>query len=747
MAVKSIKDQEDLVHVVQLTDLFPLVDKDGKNPKGVTAAQITRATIPDVEINKPVWLNIPLQNWVTGQTVSLSLSDYVVSPDDSPITYTYISGSLPTSNGAEMRADSAGDIDGTVDAGQGGTYEIIYNATNASGSVSQVLPAIVVGLEITAPVWSTTNPVQDFTQEAGEQFYLDLNDHIDSDGDPNGVSALSFTYTHSVAAPPTLDFNISGIVSGITTTEATVNTITVTCWNASGLSSTETFDITVSAIGGGSETPLMASFESGYLACVAAVKPVWKLPVDFNVTIGEVVAIDMVTNYIADTGGTAIAAMALDGGSAALPTGLDTTTTLGWIKGTVGGSADTFPVELTATNSTLQSDASGSFNFIVTDAATVIPTINSIDAVIDSNKVYVNFSEACDTSTNYLSGITITVNGVTRDISGGPIGNVGTSRWYYTLGGLALTQSNIINVVYSDSEGGFNSVATGQQVADADISYTVPVPPIQGVIAFADFEDGTFTFKTGNATWKQNLTNVEVSNENPRTGNYSLRCAYPVENANGYSYGVEVDFFLADFYPDLWCKYDLFIPANYVHDPNTQGNGDNNKFYNVWAGTYDSADREGPSLLVQTNPTSDLVSLGVLTSFSQTANKEWSCTTCGAGKMSNCITQNDIGHWMTLVIHSKYATEAQYLAQLALDGTYEYDEGDGVFQIWKTDWEGNTSSRLNVQTGGWYGTRVDRVTPARGFDKGRFLGWCNAGFAEETVFYIDNVTFSTEPLI
>ena len=111
-------------------------------------------------------------------------------------------------------------------------------------------------------------------------------------------------------------------------------------------------------------------------------------------------------------------------------------------------------------------------------------------------------------------------------------------------------------------------------------------------------------------------------------------------------------------------------------------------------------------------------------------NKNWNCSTCGDGKSSHGIVTDDKGHWMTIVIHVKYASASN---------------DDGITEVWKTNWHGDTEKLMNIHDGPWYSTAPDG-TKARGFDQGYFLGWANSGFAEETVFYMDNVTFSTDPL-
>ena len=78
-----------------------------------------------------------------------------------------------------------------------------------------------------------------------------------------------------------------------------------------------------------------------------------------------------------------------------------------------------------------------------------------------------------------------------------------------------------------------------------------------------------------------------------------------------------------------------------------------------------------------------------------------------------------------MIMHYKYATAAN---------------NDGVAQIWRTR-AGVTSKLLDIRNGDWY------IPGQSGFDQGYILGWSNSGYSSETRFYLDNVIFSTTPLL
>ena len=58
---------------------------------------------------------------------------------------------------------------------------------------------------------------------------------------------------------------------------------------------------------------------------------------------------------------------------------------------------------------------------------------------------------------------------------------------------------------------------------------------------------------------------------------------------------------------------------------------------------------------------------------------------------------------MTIVIHVKYASIAN---------------NDGVYEMWKTNWQGNTVKMMNVHNGRWYGTKPIQHNRPEGSIKG-----------------------------
>jgi hypothetical protein len=246
-----------------------------------------------------------------------------------------------------------------------------------------------------------------------------------------------------------------------------------------------------------------------------------------------------------------------------------------------------------------------------------------------------------------------------------------------------------------------------------------------------DFDTGTLISKNG-FKWTDGAY-AGLSSNNSKSGDYSLQFHFK-GGAPGKDSWAEQRFSLGGFYPEVWAKYDLYIPANYYHRKDSPSN--NKAFTWLWAGPY--VGHEGPKLGGQFNPGSFDDGGSNFIAFAEAAwqnggpvRKEWNCSTCAAGKSNYAITPNDRGHWMTIVTHMKYASKSN---------------NDGVMEIWKTDWQGNTIQLVDIQDGAWYSTIKNSTEPARGFDNGYLLGWANSGFDSDTYMYIDNITFSTDPL-
>ena len=257
------------------------------------------------------------------------------------------------------------------------------------------------------------------------------------------------------------------------------------------------------------------------------------------------------------------------------------------------------------------------------------------------------------------------------------------------------------------------------------------------IIFTDDFESGSLHegSKQQNGFFWRIGDDTEVSTENKKNGSYSLRFFFEGKE-DGKDASSEQRFYLGGHHPDIWVKYDLFIPSNYVHR-NSTGSDNNKGFLWLWAQGYSCKEREGPKLGSHFWPRDNgdsKVSMYATAceNGEQKIQEHWLSTEEGDGKSNNGIINDDRGHWMTLIMHAKYATKAN---------------NDGVFEMWKTNWRGETDKLMNIHNGAWYSTQPNSNEPARGFDQGYLLGWANSGFDEDTIIYLDNIVFSTGPLV
>lgn len=251
-----------------------------------------------------------------------------------------------------------------------------------------------------------------------------------------------------------------------------------------------------------------------------------------------------------------------------------------------------------------------------------------------------------------------------------------------------------------------------------------------------DFESGSFTSQNG-FTWTSSVQTT-ISADQAKSGTYSLKFTF-IGGADGTDAFSEQRFSLGGFYPELWISYDLYIPNNYYHRDST-GSDNNKGLMKLWGGTYAPDTREGPllgpSFWLNGGGTSNSIVYAAsrINGLDNVNNHHWDGpgnTYHDPGSTSQAIKNNDKGHWMNIVIHAKYATIAN---------------NDGIFEAWKTDWQGNTVKLHDITNGAWYGTKPNSTEPARGFDSGYLLGWANSGFDNDTFLYIDNITFSADSL-
>lgn len=250
------------------------------------------------------------------------------------------------------------------------------------------------------------------------------------------------------------------------------------------------------------------------------------------------------------------------------------------------------------------------------------------------------------------------------------------------------------------------------------LTLTLATVTTQAGVIFQDgFEAGNLALRQNGFSWGSSK-DAGASNERAKSGSYSLKFTFAGVTSGQDSFS-EQRFNLGGNYTEIWMSYDLYIPANYVH--RTQTDSSNNKgFLYLWSGDYNSP--SGPGMgpnLWPMNETTGPASYGTQYVWGPGWGKHfWSA-------MPKAIESADLGKWVQIVAHYKYATSAN---------------NNGVAEIWKTR-DGVQTKLMGITNGDWY------VPGQPGFDQGYLLGWANSGFSQTTIFYIDNVVVSTTPLI
>jgi len=208
------------------------------------------------------------------------------------------------------------------------------------------------------------------------------------------------------------------------------------------------------------------------------------------------------------------------------------------------------------------------------------------------------------------------------------------------------------------------------------------------------------------AGWTDNA-DVSVVSGTAKAGAYAAKFHFTGNSDPSADAWSELRFDLGKLTPEVWVKYDLYIPANYSH----RGTGNNNKFLRLWGNTY--GDYEKIGLSTWTNLVAD--------GYSR-LSADWNSTGGGIGEggqsSSNAIAAADRGKWVTFKIYAKAPTASAY----------------GTIKVWKNDVLiiDDTSQVNNYMSGETHAYRY-----------GYILGWANSGFAQDTDFYLDNVIMGT----
>ena len=163
------------------------------------------------------------------------------------------------------------------------------------------------------------------------------------------------------------------------------------------------------------------------------------------------------------------------------------------------------------------------------------------------------------------------------------------------------------------------------------------------------------------------------------------------------------------------------MPTNYVHRSQQNiGESANNKFLTLWGDAYQGGPGWGGGW--ETWP--DGAGSGQLKYHNFRPDQSHRADPAHASVRPFDLA--DRGTWVTFTAQVKLATAAN---------------NDGEMRVWRRR-GGNGANELIYEM-----TSLPIYNGAGNYlERGYLLGWTNSGFAETTVFYLDNVAISTSPL-
>jgi|GEM_PF-917180 len=245
-----------------------------------------------------------------------------------------------------------------------------------------------------------------------------------------------------------------------------------------------------------------------------------------------------------------------------------------------------------------------------------------------------------------------------------------------------------------------------------------------GIIFQDDFETGDLSKNQAGAHWGASnhgtIDNLRVSNGRAKTGQYSLEFTFHGDaniDADAWS---EQRFELGGRYAEIWMKYDIYVPANYNYRMPTTGA--NNKFMTLWGGAY-----AGPALGIgwETEALGDGTGYITFHNAFPDQTHRWDPIRYQRTD-TRTFGLTDRGTWVEIIVQTKAASVAN---------------NDGEARVWKRPQGSSTRTLIFEQTG------MNTYNAAGNFfERGYLLGWSDSGYAETTVFYIDNVVISDTPI-
>lgn len=203
-------------------------------------------------------------------------------------------------------------------------------------------------------------------------------------------------------------------------------------------------------------------------------------------------------------------------------------------------------------------------------------------------------------------------------------------------------------------------------------------------------------------------------------GTHSLRFRYPANEPWS-----EQRFDLGAPHPDLWVRFWVRVPLNYVHG--AEDTPRNQKFLSIWMDGYSSRG-DGSTVWLGFWPTGED---GTDSSLAVTYSAGGYTASRGYQQYQPFITSSrDRGRWLQIVFH----TRAQSAPGVA----------DGVMETWRRWQDEESFTKLHEVLDAEIKIATDG--PA-GFQRGYLMGWANGHYAEETEFLLDLFEVSDAPLV
>lgn len=254
-----------------------------------------------------------------------------------------------------------------------------------------------------------------------------------------------------------------------------------------------------------------------------------------------------------------------------------------------------------------------------------------------------------------------------------------------------------------------------------DGNYPTSARP-SGVVAFDNFESGDFASAVG-MNWLGSPLRSMASESRPGgTGANSMRLLYEGGTGDKTS---EQRFDFGAYYPELYFRWWLKVPDNFIHQQQPLASGDNNKLMFLWMDGYSGA---GTGASVGWEYWSDGANGSLLAVHHTVGNGS------GAGPHLGYTpwisVPADRGRWMKMIMHVRMSSTRT--------------TSDGLIRMWR-QWSGDpTPTLMHNETNVLLPSPVGGATETS-FAHGYLMGWANTGFAADTNFLIDDVSVSVDP--